>query len=45
MDDLKKELDSRVTFDNLCNQEIIALSQELDKKVVEQQKKMLKGVN
>lgn len=45
MEELKFELDKRVTLNNLCDPEIVELSQRLDKKVVEQQKKMLKGVN
>lgn len=39
------ELNKKVTINNLCDPDIVALSQKLDKKVVEQQKKMLKGVN
>ena len=45
MEELKKELEKRLTFYNLCEREIVEISQMLDIKVVEQQKKMLEGVN
>lgn len=45
MEELKKDLENRLTFYNLCDTEIVELSQRLEVKVVEQQKKMLKGVN
>ncbi|MGL5087647.1 MAG: aspartyl-phosphate phosphatase Spo0E family protein [Clostridium sp.] len=45
MEELKIELNKRVTINNLCDADIVELSQRLDKKVVEQQKKMLKGAN
>lgn len=41
MEELKKTLDSKVTLYNLCSKEIVELSQELDKEVVEAQKKIL----
>ncbi|MBB6622256.1 aspartyl-phosphate phosphatase Spo0E family protein [Clostridium gasigenes] len=45
MEELKRQLNSSVTFNNLCEPEIIELSQRLDKQVVEEQKKMSKRVN
>lgn len=41
MEGIKKLLDSKVTEYNLCSKEIVELSQELDKRVVEAQKKIL----
>lgn len=37
MGELKEELDSKVTLENLCSPEIVKLSQELDKFVVKAQ--------
>ncbi|SDO75769.1 Spo0E family sporulation regulatory protein-aspartic acid phosphatase [Clostridium gasigenes] len=45
MKELMKELNSRVTLNNLCNPEILELSRRLDKKVVEEQMKIVKEVN
>lgn len=39
MGELKEELDSKVTLDNLCSPEIVELSQKLDKFVVTAQHK------
>ena len=43
METLKKTLDSKVTLYNLCSKEIVELSQDLDKKVVEAQRKMCRA--
>lgn len=45
MEALKKELDSKVTLDNLCDPEIVELSQKLDNQIVKEQKRLCKGVN
>lgn len=45
MEELKKELNFIVTFNNLCNPEIVELSKKLDIRVNEEQKKMLRRVN
>lgn len=40
---MKNDLNSKVTLYNLCSPEIVKLSQELDGKIVEAQRKLYKG--
>lgn len=45
MEEIRDELNSKVTINNLCSPEIIKLSMKLDEKVVIEQKKLMRGIN
>lgn len=42
MEELKKELNSKVTIDNLASLEIINLSKKLDEEIVVKQKQLMR---
>lgn len=44
MENMKKELNSKVTLYNLCSAKIVKLSQELDEKIVKEQRKVYRKI-